>query len=113
MADKASREQEQETLDPSLVPRSVVNFMHFGEQVNRVRGWAGLLAMFIVGYLSYRHSHSLTAATERALLAAVVAYIVFWFLWIAIAKAMRRDAIRDLTKLRDEGFPDDDGDLTQ
>jgi hypothetical protein len=101
-------EDEPEEIDPSLVPPSVVHFMHFGEQVNRIRGGAGLLGFIIVGILVYRHTHSLVAATERALIAAFVLHMVGWLLWILIAKSMRKDAIQDLTRLRDEGFSEGD-----
>jgi hypothetical protein len=92
-------------IDPTLVPRSVVNFMHFGEQVNRVRGGAGLLGFLVVGILSYRHSHSLVIATQHALIAALIAHMAAWIIWLLIAKSMRKDAIADLTRLRDEGLP--------
>lgn len=104
MAKRAAEEAQLHSLvvDAESIPPSVRNFLRFSELSNKIRGGAGSLAFAASGWISYTSGIGLVTSAGRAAVGGLVGYLVGWWLWLLVARSMRRDAIVALTRLRDE-----------
>ena len=77
-ADKKDKKKDKKDKGAASGGLSVAGHPRAAAQVRKAKGWGGLAAFLITGYLSLSHGATADIAGTRALIAGVLGYIVAW-----------------------------------
>ena len=118
-ADKKDKKKNNKGKGAAAGGLSVAGHPRAAAQVRKAKGWGGLAAFLITGYLSLSHGATADIAGMRALIAGVLGYVVAWacavMVWRQLMVAEIRakvDRARALAEERSAAMAAPDSDAT-
>ena len=107
-ADKKDKGKKKDAKKGAVDGLSVAGHPRASAQVRKAKGWGGLAAFLITGYLSLSHGATPDLAGMRALGAGVAGYIVAWacavMVWRQLMIAELRARVERAKAVREEAY---------